>query len=111
MLVLTRKKAEEIRIGDNIVIKILQAGPNKVKIGIEAPKDVRVLRGEKTEFETEGVVGMVRQSSNVTPVNMVPGNVKLKVLRELKKAEKEAESTLNEEQVVSELEWYLAAYA
>jgi carbon storage regulator CsrA len=46
MLVLTRKKSEMIRIGDNVVIKVISAGNGKVKIGIEAPNDVRVVRAE-----------------------------------------------------------------
>lgn len=46
MLVLTRKKAQMIQIGDNIVIKVIQTGRNTVKIGVDAPANVRVLRGE-----------------------------------------------------------------
>lgn len=46
MLVLTRKRSEMIRIGDNIVVKVIQTGRSSVKIGIEAPLDVRVLRSE-----------------------------------------------------------------
>ncbi len=46
MLVLTRKRSEVIQIGENIVIKIIQTGKSSVKIGIEAPGNVRVLRGE-----------------------------------------------------------------
>ncbi len=49
MLVLTRKKSEMIRIGENIVIKVLYADRHTVKIGIEAPRDVRVLRAELCE--------------------------------------------------------------
>lgn len=49
MLVLTRKAAETIRIGDNIVIKVIKTGPGCVKIGIEAPANVRILRGELIE--------------------------------------------------------------
>lgn len=49
MLVLTRKRSEKIRIGDDIVIKVIKAGRNTVKIGIEAPNDVRVLREELIE--------------------------------------------------------------
>ena len=48
MLVLTRKKDEMIQIGDSIVIKVIATGRGKCKLGIEAPKDVRVLRGEKS---------------------------------------------------------------
>ena len=46
MLVLTRKPAEIIRIGEDIVIKVIKTGKGTVKIGIEAPASVRVMRGE-----------------------------------------------------------------
>jgi carbon storage regulator len=46
MLVLTRKKSEMIQIGENIVIKVIHAGQHTVKIGIEAPGEVRILRAE-----------------------------------------------------------------
>jgi carbon storage regulator CsrA len=49
MLVLTRKKSETVQIGDNIVIKVIQTGRGAIKLGIEAPADVRVLRGEVAE--------------------------------------------------------------
>ncbi len=49
MLVLTRKQAETIHIGEDIVIKVVQTGRGSIKIGIEAPKAVRVLRGEVAE--------------------------------------------------------------
>ncbi|MDB4261254.1 carbon storage regulator [bacterium] len=45
MLVLTRKMGEKLIIGENIVIEILKCG-KEVKIGIEAPRDVTVLREE-----------------------------------------------------------------
>jgi len=46
MLILARKGEEEIRIGDNIVIKVLGIHNGQVKLGIDAPRDVRVVRGE-----------------------------------------------------------------
>lgn len=46
MLVITRKTNEEIIIGDNIVLKVISNGNGRVKIGIEAPKEVRIARGE-----------------------------------------------------------------
>jgi len=49
MLVLTRKMAESIRIGDDIVIKVIKTGKGAVKLGIEAPDSVRVIRGELRE--------------------------------------------------------------
>ena len=50
MLVLTRKCDETIKIGENIIIKVIQTGRGTVKIGIEAPSSIRVLRGELIEF-------------------------------------------------------------
>lgn len=46
MLVLTRKLSEEIRIGDDVVVKVLAINGNRVKLGIQAPPDVRIRRGE-----------------------------------------------------------------
>ena len=46
MLVLTRKNGETIKIGDDIEITIISAKNDQVKIGIEAPKNVQVLRKE-----------------------------------------------------------------
>ena len=51
MLVLTRKCAEEIRIGDEIVIKVIKTGRGSVKLGIDAPEHVRVMRGELCEAD------------------------------------------------------------
>jgi carbon storage regulator len=48
MLVLTRKHQEKIRIGDNIVITVLRTKGKAVRLGIEAPTDVPVIRGELT---------------------------------------------------------------
>ncbi len=46
MLVLTRKLKESIRIGDDITVTIVRVKGNAVRIGIEAPPHVRVIRGE-----------------------------------------------------------------
>ena len=46
MLVLTRKETQTILIGDDIVIRIVHAGASSVKIGIEAPCGIRIVRGE-----------------------------------------------------------------
>lgn len=46
MLVLTRKTGQSIRIGENIVIKILYVEGAQVKIGIEAPKGIPIFREE-----------------------------------------------------------------
>ena len=46
MLVLTRKDDESIIIGNDIEIKIIKTENGKVKIGIEAPKDIEINRKE-----------------------------------------------------------------
>ncbi|WP_404309339.1 carbon storage regulator CsrA [Neorhodopirellula lusitana] len=46
MLVLTRKINEQIKIGNDITITIIKLRNNQVRIGIDAPREVRVIRGE-----------------------------------------------------------------
>ncbi len=46
MLVLSRKEGEQIVIGDGVVLTINRIAGNRVAIGIEAPRDVRIVRGE-----------------------------------------------------------------
>ena len=46
MLVLTRKTQQQIKVGDDIVITILKVRGKQVQVGIERPRNVRVLRGE-----------------------------------------------------------------
>ena len=46
MLILTRKVGESIMIGDSVEVKILGLRAGQVKIGIEAPKDLKVHREE-----------------------------------------------------------------
>ena len=44
MLVLTRRSGESILIGEEIRIRVLRASGSRVRIGIEAPPDVRIIR-------------------------------------------------------------------
>ena len=46
MLVLTRKLLERIHIGDSVVVTVLEIRGNKVRIGIDAPNEIHVLRAE-----------------------------------------------------------------
>ncbi|MCK9169355.1 MAG: carbon storage regulator CsrA [Treponema sp.] len=46
MLILSRKIDEQIKIGDNITITIIEVRGDQVKIGVEAPKSVKVFREE-----------------------------------------------------------------
>lgn len=46
MLVLTRRVNERILIGDNITVTVLEVRGDQVRIGIDAPREVEVLREE-----------------------------------------------------------------
>ncbi len=46
MLILSRKEDESIVIGDNITIKVISVEKGLVKLGIDAPKDITILRSE-----------------------------------------------------------------
>ena len=46
MLILTRKIGEMIRIGDAVTIRVLEVRGSQVRLGVEAPADVRILREE-----------------------------------------------------------------
>jgi carbon storage regulator len=46
MLVLSRKPTERIKLGDSIVVTVVRVSGDKVRLGIEAPPDVVVLRDE-----------------------------------------------------------------
>lgn len=57
MLVLTRKLQERIHIGENITITVVRIKGNTVRVGIEAPGDVRVVRGEVAARDEAEAVG------------------------------------------------------
>ena len=46
MLILTRKVGESIMIGDSVEVKVLGLRAGQIKLGIEAPKDLKVHREE-----------------------------------------------------------------
>ena len=46
MLVLTRKPRQQIMIGDSIVVNVVEVQGDNVRIAIEAPRDVKIYRGE-----------------------------------------------------------------
>ena len=50
MLILTRKRDDSIKIGEDIVVRVMRTARGSVKIGIEAPASVRIVRGELNEF-------------------------------------------------------------
>ena len=62
MLVLSRKESQRIQLGDSIVLTIVRVNGDRVRVGIEAPADVKVRRGELAPIIvpiTDGVIADV----------------------------------------------------
>lgn len=55
MLVLSRKPGERILIGDDIAVTVVRIGPNTVRIGIEAPRSMNIVRDELCSSEEETI--------------------------------------------------------
>ena len=69
MLVLSRKEGEQLIIGDDIVLTINKINGNRVAIGIEAPRNVRILRGELERHQvSEGGVAPVAAPMDETNI-------------------------------------------
>lgn len=60
MLVLSRKALQSVVIGQDVKITVIRVEGNQVRIGIEAPGDVRILRGELVE-ESEPTPALTRE--------------------------------------------------
>ena len=56
MLVITRKIGEGIILAEDTKITILEVGKDRVRIGIDAPKDVKIVREELFDTEKQNVV-------------------------------------------------------
>ena len=54
MLVLSRLEGQVITIGDNIRVTIVEVRGDKVRVGIDAPRDVQVMRSELLDQTPEG---------------------------------------------------------
>jgi len=54
MLILTRKMSEQILIGDDVVVTVVQVKGNRVKLGIDAPRSTNVARPELIERDNDG---------------------------------------------------------
>ena len=65
MLILRRKKNESILIGDNIRVTITECASNGVRLAIEAPKQISVIREELFEAEKMNKASLAPESSSV----------------------------------------------
>lgn len=55
MLVVTRKTEESVIIADNIEITVLEVARDRVKLGISAPKDIKIIRNELRDAQKTNV--------------------------------------------------------
>jgi carbon storage regulator len=62
MLILTRRTEESLLIGDDVTVTVLGVKGSQVRIGIEAPRDVEVLRSELLSEPEPGPDGSFRLS-------------------------------------------------
>ena len=69
MLILSRKKDESIVIGDNITISVVDIKGDQVKLGINAPNDVKVFRREVYEAIQE-------ENRAAANISSIPENLK-----------------------------------
>jgi carbon storage regulator len=53
MLVLSRREKQRIKLGDSIIVTVVRVSGDKVRLGIEAPADVLVLRDELERIDLE----------------------------------------------------------
>ncbi len=65
MLILSRRIDEKIKIGENITITLIDVHGDQVKIGVEAPKDVKVFRQEVYDaIQSENKAAVVEQNND-----------------------------------------------
>ena len=73
MLVLSRKESERIRLGDSIVVTVVRVSGGKVRLGIEAPADMVVLREELSDRSTSTPKADLTPNAGLTPnVGLTP---------------------------------------
>jgi len=70
MLVLSRKEGEQLRIGDDIVLTVSRLSGNRVSIGIEAPRDIRIVRGELEPIKVVGGAAAVSASMEESHISV-----------------------------------------
>jgi carbon storage regulator len=77
MLVLSRQRDESIIIGDNIVVTIVDVRGDKVRLGIEAPREVSVHRREVYEaIQRENQQASKIQLDDARQIGRAPGDTK-----------------------------------
>jgi carbon storage regulator len=71
MLVLSRKVGERIHVGDNIVLEIRRITGNRVTLALDAPREVRILRGELEQAAKEFKSAPAARPEAMAPLPLV----------------------------------------
>ncbi len=70
MLILSRKIDEKIKIGDDITITLIDVHGDQVKIGVEAPKNVKVFRQEVFDaIQMENKAALVKETEDKNAIS------------------------------------------
>jgi carbon storage regulator len=70
MLILSRKIDEKIRIGEDIIITLIDVHGDQVKIGVEAPKSVKVFRQEVFDaIQMENKAALVKETEDKNAIS------------------------------------------
>ena len=82
MLVFTRKRDQSIVIGDGIEIRVLRVGRDGVRIGVNAPRDIRVHR--KEIYEIVGAANISAASTRPATVERVAERLRTRLAQSQK---------------------------
>ncbi|MDO4569248.1 MAG: carbon storage regulator [Planctomycetia bacterium] len=96
MLVLSRKESERIRVGDSIVVTVVRLTKDRVRLGIEAPDDVLVLRDELEKEPESCFAGASGAAFEETPKKRVP--VQTTLAQKRRQAMAQSATSVSEEQ-------------
>jgi len=67
MLVIRRHPGEAIRIGEDVEIEIIDCGPNRVKLGVRAPRQIPVWRAETRAARDQNIAAAVWDPRQALP--------------------------------------------
>ncbi|MCI8821170.1 MAG: carbon storage regulator CsrA [Lachnospiraceae bacterium] len=71
MLILRRKKNESLLIGDNIRITVIDCGGDGVRLAIDAPKQISILREELSEAEQSNKIALAPNMDSVLALQSI----------------------------------------
>ncbi|MCL2053908.1 MAG: carbon storage regulator [Oscillospiraceae bacterium] len=78
MLVLSRKKGEGVVIGDNISITVIELSNDRIRLGIDAPPEIRIARSELYYTEKFNIQAAVNRPATGLIKDIIAGNTAFK---------------------------------